>query len=322
MKPLDFMRLGLTSCGVALLIAGCVQSSLSATPAVTGHSWMLPGAASGDLLYVADTVDNRVDVFTYPAGQPAGSLTGFDGLAFMCVDKVGDIFIPNYGVSEIFKYKHGGTSPVAKLKDPRATPYSCAVDPKTGNLAVANYSLQGYKGGDVLIYRHAKGQGSKFTPYGVLHEYFCTYDDAGDLFVEGDGGAGSGGYFGLEELVPGANLFRPISLENVPAYPNGLQWDGNYLAVGTGTIAGPSSGDTYVYHMQITGPIARTIGTTRLNENGPTADFFIQGSTIVVSGGAQQPNVGLFPYPAGGASAKTISEPSPFGVVISAASAR
>lgn len=323
MRTLERSRFRLTVAAAALMLAGCGQTLLSSPSGVVPHtsvrSWMLPDAAKGDLMYVADTKDNVVDVYTYPAGKPAGTLTGFVGLAFVCADTAGNVFVPSYGLSEIFEYAHGGTQPIATLKDSRATPYSCSVDPKTGDLAVANFSTEGGASGNVVIYRHAKGKPQTYQLEDIEREYFCAYDDKGDLFVESNSAAGSGGYFGLEELRKGARLFGPITLQNVPAYPNGLQWDGTYLAVGTGTLVGPSSGDTYVYHMQISNFIAKTVGTTQLAEHGPTGNFFIDGSTIVVSGGSQQSGVGFFNYPDGGAPAKMLTETSPYGVVVSAA---
>ena len=330
MRTLTLGSFYLTIFAIASMLPGCGGSSLSGAPGILPqpnfaqprrpeHSWMRPGASSGDLMYVADTKDNDVDVYTYPEGTLTGMLTGFEGLAYLCVDGKGDIFIPNYGAAKILEYAHGGTSPIKTLNDPRAMPYSCTVDPKTGNLAVANYLLEDGTSGNVVIYRHAKGKPQAYLLYDLLNEYFCAYDDTGDLFVEGGGPIGGSGYFALEELPRGARLFSPVTLQNVPSYPNGLQWSGNYLAIGTGTLAGPSSGDTYVYHVHVRDFFGKTIETTRLKEKGPTANFFIDGSTILVSGGEVQPNVAFFPYPAGGASSQMVKQTSPYGVVVSAA---
>lgn len=269
-------------------------------------------------MYVADAKDSVVDVYVYPTGTLAGTLTGFEGLAFICTDGKGDVFIPSYGAAKIFEYAHGGTSPIRTLDDARALPYSCSIDAKTGNLAVANYSLEDYTSGNVVIYQHAKGKPHVYQPYDQRNEYFCTYDDAGNLFVEGAAPFGSNEDFTLEELSKGARLFSPITLQTVPAYPNGLQWARGYLAMGTGTIAGPSSGDTYIYHVRVFDFVAKTIGVTRVKESGPTANFFIDGSNVVVSGGEAQPNLSFFPYPAGGAPSQTLAQTSPYGVVVSA----
>jgi hypothetical protein len=275
---------------------------------------MLPAALKESLLYVADATDNRVDVYAYPDGRRVGELTGFQGLAFMCADRAGDVFIPDYGASQILEYAHGGTKPIETLIDGKAAePYSCSIDPTTGNLAVANFGVEHDKFGDVVVYHDAKGDPKAFSvDEEMAHAYFCAYDDSGDLFVEGSSPSGSGGSFGFAEKTNGASQFAPVVLEDVPSLPDGLQWDGTYLAIGTGTIAGPSSGNTYVYHVQVAHFVGKTIATTQLIENGPTADFFIDGSTIVASGGDTQSGVGFFPYPKGGAPAKKLTQTSPF----------
>ncbi|HLY03616.1 MAG TPA: hypothetical protein VKR56_14110 [Candidatus Cybelea sp.] len=306
------------------MVAACGRPSqlglpASATPAVRG-SWMLPDASKADLMYVADAYDDRVDVYAYPNGRRVGELTGFAGLAFMCVDGGGDVFIPDYGASQILEYAHGGTKPMETLSDGKAEPYSCSVDPTTGNLAVANFGVEGDKFGDVVIYRDAKGKPKAFSvDEEMAHAYFCAYDDSGNLFAEGSSPAASGGSFGFAEKSKGASQFAPVTLEDVPVLPSGLQWDGTYLAIGTGTIAGPSSGNTYVYHVEVAHFVGKTIATTQLVEKAPTADFFIDGSTIVASGGDAQSTIGFFHYPKGGAPVKTLTETSPFGVVVSPA---
>lgn len=319
MSLLEFRRLQLSSFAVALL-AGCSASPLPTSQPGYQHSWMGGEATTGDLMYVADTKDAKVDVYTYPDGKAAGALTGFEGLSFMCVDGEGHIFIPDYGRSEIFEYAHGGTKPIRSLTDGKAAPYGCAVNPKNGDLAVANFSIEGGgAAGDVLVYAHARQETKSYDLGDIEHPYFCAYDDAGNLFVEGSVPASFPGPSALEELAKGATLFRNVTLENIPAYMNGLQWTGNYLAMGTGTIAGPSSGDTYVYHVQISDLSAKTIGTTQVKENGPTANFYVDGSTIVVAGGETQAGIGFFHYPAGGNPFRTLAQTSPYGVVVSAA---
>jgi hypothetical protein len=301
----------------AALVAGCAQSYTSPS-IVPATSRMLAEAKSEDLLYVADAGLNQVDVYSYPKGEQVGTLTGFDGLAFLCTDKAGDVFVPNYDQREILEYAHGGTSPTATLDDPYSYPYSCSVDPATGNLAVVNYQTTS-GAGDIAVYSHARGQPRIYKPYVANYYYFCAYDDKSDLFVEGDASGSQGTYFAFAELVKGNKSFSNVTLEDVPAFPTGLQWDGKYLAIGTGTIAGPSSGDTYIYHVQIVEGAGKTIGTTHLVERGPTSNFFIEGSTIVATGGKPPSHTKFFNYPAGGSQTKTLTEDTPSGVAVSLA---
>jgi len=330
MKGFGLGRRWVPALTAASILAGCGASSPLAMPPLTARSavahsgnvrrsWMLRDAERINLMYVADTKNNEVNVYTYPAGKVVGTLTGFEGLAFMCADAAGNVFIPNYGREQVLEYAHGGTKPIATLKDRRGRPYSCSIDPKTGNLAVANFSINSSKTGNVVIYRHAKGAPQSYSLQENASLYFCTYDKAGNLFIEGISSPSDGAQATIWEMLSGKPYFGPVTLQSVPAYPNGLQWDGTYLAVGTGTIAGPSSGDTFIYRMQVTHYVAKTIGTTRLPEDGPPANFFIDGSSIVVSGGEMQPKIDFFPYPAGGAPTKTLTQTSPYGVVLSAA---
>jgi hypothetical protein len=304
---------------LAALVSAC--GTLPQTAAVAAHadrdgSWMTPGSSTADLLYVADVASNEVDVYSYPAGKQVGTLTGFEGLAFLCADPAGDVFVPNYGKSEILEYAHGGTTPIATLSDPDSTPYSCSFDSTTGNLAVANYTTT-YGYGDIAIYEHASGNRQVYLDYDVSYLEFCAYDAKGNLFIEGFDKTNSGDFFGLDELLKGAKLLTHITLGDIPAFPIGLQWDGKYLAMGTGTVAGPSSGDTYVYHVQITGAAGKTIGTTHLVERGPTSSFLIYGSAIIVTGGNPRTRTDVLAYPSGGKPQMMLTEKAPAGVVVS-----
>ncbi|HLY03407.1 MAG TPA: hypothetical protein VKR56_13055 [Candidatus Cybelea sp.] len=305
--------------GLVALVSACgtlPQTPVAAAHANRGGSWMTPGSSSGDLLYIADASSNEVDVYSYPVGKRVGTLTGFEGLAFLCADSSGDVFVPNYGKSEILEYAHGGSTPIATLSDPHSTPYSCSFDSKTGNLAVANYTTT-YGYGDIAIYENVSGNREVYIDYDVSYLEFCAYDASGNLFVEGFDKTNSGNFLGLDELLKGAKLLTHITLDDIPAFPTGLQWDGKYLAMGTGTVAGPSSGDTYVYHVQITRATGKTIGTTHLVERGPTSNFFIDGSAIIVTGGKPRTRTEVFAYPNGGKPELMLTEKAPAGVVVS-----
>lgn len=316
-----------SSHGSRLFISGALAALVSAcgtlpqTPAVATHanrdgSWMTPGSSNANLLYVADASSNEVEVYSYPAGKQVGTLTGFEGLAFLCADPSGDVFVPNYGKSEILEYAHGGTTPIATLSDPDSTPYSCSFDSTTGNLAVTNYTTT-YGYGDIAIYENVSGGRQVYLDYDVSYLEFCAYDTKGNLLIEGFDKTNSGDFYGLDELLKGAKLLTHITLDDIPAFPTGLQWDGKYLAMGTGTVAGPSSGDTYVYHVQITRATGKTIGTTHLVERGPTTGFFIDASAIIVTGGKPRTRTEVFAYPSGGKPGLMLTEKSPAGVVVS-----
>jgi hypothetical protein len=280
---------------------------------------MLPEAKKSDLLYVTNG-DYGVLVYAYPRVRLVGTLSGFEGLDGLCADKAGDIFIPSAGLAEIFEYAHGGTSPIATLSDQDGEAHACSVDPTTGTLAVTNIdSLSGSGGGNIAIYAHASGNPKIYEDSDFKFYYFDAYDDKGNLFIEGYANPSGGGEFEFAELPAGSKAFKGIALDTIPELQNGLQWEGTYLAVGTGTDSGESSGDTYIYHVTVHGKIGKTIATTELNESGPTAGFVIEGSRVIVATGGEIGTTQYFHYPAGGAPTKTFGDGAPLGAVVSLA---
>ncbi|HEY6325042.1 MAG TPA: hypothetical protein VIW73_00820 [Candidatus Cybelea sp.] len=302
------------------VLAGCSYSSVSPTAPLTQgastewsvranlkRSWMSSAAKKNDLLYISNG-NNEVDIYSYPSGAKVGLLSGFEGVNFMCVNKAGDIFIPNQGLNEIFEYAHGGTSPIATLNDPYGEANACSVDPLTGDLAVANlYTIGG--SGNVAVYRHASGVPEVYNDSNFHLCEFVAYDGHSDLFLEGYSEIG---YFEFAELPAERARFRTVTLDNY-GLENGLQWEGTYLAVGGAT----DSGDTYIYHIKIQARTGTTIGTTAVDEIYPTANFFIKGTRIIVAGGEPSSDTRFFPYPAGGSPTKTISQDFSVGVVVS-----
>ncbi len=319
-------RYALSSCVAAAILAGCggsqppigapgamPQGRAAPTHAAHGRSWMLPEAKKNDLVYISNG-SYGVEVYTWK-GSLVGELEGFVGVDFMCVDKAGDIFIPSPGTEQIFEYAHGGTSPIATLNDPSygGQARACATDPTTGNLAVENVYTNG-GAANVLIYQHATGTPQIYSDPNFWFYDFCAYDDAGNLFI---GGNAEVGYFEFAELPTGQKRFRGIALDKIPEQFMGLQWVGNYLAVGTG--ARYDYPDTsYIYHMKISGNIGTTIGTTTLTKSPSPVNFFIQGTEVVLTHDLTELDFEYFHYPAGGAAIKEISQTQlTVGVVVS-----
>src|SRR5262249_47577682 len=134
------------------------QTSAIATHAAGRKSWILPEAKKRKLLYVADAQTADVYVYEYPNGKLVGTLTGFQEAQGECADAKGDVFItvpsPYSASSEILEYAHGGTEPIATFSDPGygEEPWSCAVDPTTGNLAVTNVDFSHYYSSNLVVY--------------------------------------------------------------------------------------------------------------------------------------------------------------------------
>ncbi len=256
------------------------------------RTWMSPSASKSDLLYVADSYNYVVDVYSYPKGESLGTLTGFNLPQGECSDEQGDVYVTNTNTGQIFEYAHAGTTPIATFDDPHENPVGCAINPKSGELAVTNLTANGY-GGSGSLALFAKGASRKlyFDP-DIYFMFFCGYDDKGDIFVDGQHFGGGGDGFQLAELTPKSRIFRNIAMPVVVGFPGAVQWDGKYLAVG-------DQAADVIFRVRVTGITASIVGTTPLTDGLDVVQFWKQGHTIIGPdslGG----DAGFWKYPKGG----------------------
>jgi hypothetical protein len=315
MRTLGYYHSASGICIAVAMLAGCggsqpptgtpgaMQQSAAQKGALQSHSRMALQAKHGDLLYVSDNLGNNVYVFSYPTGNVVGKLTGFGNPLGECVDTAGDIWIVNSSPPEMVEYAHGGTSPIATLSDPGEEPSGCSVDPTTGNLAVANHYP-----GNVAIYQQAKGTPTLYSDPNLTVYFYCTYDNAGDLFVDGNSSTV------IPELPKGSSTFNDISL-NESINPGSMQWDGKYLAITD--MASGTHGPTPIKRVQISESSGMIVGTTLLRSRGDrkagiSVQYWIDGRTIVGPDHSIGGTTRLFEfwsYPAGGR-AKKVLKPS------------
>jgi len=302
----------------AIALTGCGGGSQT-TPTANAQvlkragSWMAPDLAERDLLYLSDDGNGNVYVYSFPGAKLQGTLTGLSVPTGECADKAGDVWIVEEGTNDIVEYAHGGTVPIATLSDPGNAPEACAVDPTTGNLAVANPQTLSAGVGSVGVYAHAQGTPTLYTESQMKFVLFVTYDDRGNLYANGvDSSLG----YRLAELGKNAGSLAPISFDQSISQATNIQWDGKYLAVGDGGgIVG--TGSPVVYHVKIAHSTGTVVGETPLAGTTGVFQFSIQGNTFV------GPNLGnedvmLWKYPAGGNSTKAIGGFSdPFGSAVS-----
>jgi hypothetical protein len=148
--------------------------------------------------------------------------------------------------------------------------------------------------------------------------YRCTYDSAGNLFMNGT--AGSSYNFVLAELPKGGNSLEVITLNQTFAGGGEvpLVWDGEYITVGILD----SSNSLTIYRFAVKGSEGTEVGTVTLNAF-IIFDYWIRGKRLVASSGFN-PNgvVGYYNYPAGGSPTQTITHRglvTPSGVTVSLA---
>jgi WD40 repeat protein len=217
MRTLTTRGFALSTCTAILLLTGCGGSPLL-SESVSDSSWALPKAQTSDLLYVTSYTGTFywVYMFSYPAGKLVGKIA--KEISGLCSDNHGNVYMTQSfdSTSTIFKYAHGGRKPIATLADPYNGASACAVDPVTGDLAVANSD-----GGTVAVYSHAHGKPKRY--YTSFAPRYVAYAPKGELFAFG--GRGS-----LAELIN--SQFEHVTQTNHIDSPLGMQWDGKYLTLG------------------------------------------------------------------------------------------
>jgi len=305
----------LTACGGSQSPIGAPgvmpQTSAAAKPAARSGSWMLPEAKGGDLIYVSSP-------YTVGIYSVSGSLVGVIKNVLptgLCSDASGNVWVTDGG--SVQEYAHGATTPVAELDTPGVS-NGCAVDPTTGDLAVADIPY-GSHPGNVAVYTNAQGSPAVYTDSDFVFYYYCGYDDQGNLFVTGARGAGGHTPGLLAELPSASNTLTTISLNKTLQGPGAVQWDGHYLAIG----------DDYahvVYQVVVSGGSGTVHGATYFSrwKDHAIEQFWIQGNTVLLPFPFHGTKIGFYRYPAGGKPLRLFSPAYVFhyGVTISVAASR
>jgi hypothetical protein len=272
---------------------------------------MAPDAKKLDLLYVSDYMTDDVDAYSYPQGKLSGVLRGilkgFVSPSGLCADKSGDVFIPDSSSAQVLEYAHGSTHLVRTLSDRKEIPYSCTVDPSSGDLAVVNI-VSSSGAGNVAIYAHARGR-PKLYNYGfVFLWYFGAYDDRGDLFIDAADDVPSEPAAFLE-LRKGSGTLQGITLDQTIQAPGGVGWDGKHVTV-------VDSGSSTIYRFSIAGTQGTEAGKTELRRARFVTQYVFAGNDAI-GANYHGADVAFWKYPTG-VPIKTIDGfGEPFGVTVS-----
>jgi len=303
----------LTACGTSLGSTGSTASAgqppLVAPATAKSHSWMNRDASRGALLYVSDYQAYTVYVYAYPADTLVGTLTDVGTPAGECADARGNVYIADAD-GKVREFAHGGTKPILTLSFRQFLhPIACAVDPTTGNLAVAENAdsdKEGEGAGDVFLYRHSRGKPEKFRSSSVFEYDFLAYDNAGNLFVDGLT-QDAPRQFAYAELPSGSKTLTPITLTGGSiASPGNVQWDGAHITIG-------DQKNAVIYQTEG----SQIIGSTPLTGSSDVIGYFIDGSTVICPDFGNG-TVEFYNYPAGGSPTnKLTGYREPFGAVVS-----
>ncbi|MGC1381067.1 MAG: hypothetical protein WA814_08605 [Candidatus Baltobacteraceae bacterium] len=323
-----------TIAAMMALVAGCGQavqppaasSFLPQTRPEANHasphdSWMSGDAKSEDLLYVSNG-NAEVTVYEYWRHKLLGVLTSLSQPKGICVDKSQNVYIADYAGQQIVEFAHGGTKPIAKFDDAPDSPYSCWVDPTSGNLAVANYDSS--QSGNIAIWSN----GNRVT-YGdskIGGFQFCAYDDHGTLLAT-NGYAQYPYTSSFAWLPKNGTKLVDVNLPGPYGWTwgelEGLDWDGLYFVLDTGDR---------LYRESLSHGQAYYVGYTSTSasdwyQSGPHGFYTPAGAsraTQVFEGmrfeGSGAYEVAFWKYPAGGSSPiATLKHglDAPFGVAVS-----
>ena len=283
--------------GAAVMLTGCGGTPASPTgsllagntrvPAAFPNrstSWMLPETKTTSLLYVSNAGTSDVTIYTYLDGKGlvlVGQLTGFSFPTGMCTDSAGDVWIPDYDTRKIQEFAHGGTSPIFTISERIGHPYDCAIDPNTGNLAVANQQ-PGNKhdlDGQVIVYPRGSHQGQAYQPeHGFSEVDFLAYDNKSNLFADGAENDYGNGLF---KLAKGATELTPLTISGATLYgPGAVNWIKPTLLVGDQNLG--NKGTPGAYKLFISGSTATVVGSLTFAGTQQMYGFWRRAGRVVV----------------------------------------
>lgn len=321
----------LAGCAAAATLAGCggaqplvgapgtsPQSPAFASAAARAKSWMLPEAKREALLYADASAGSAhaVYVFSYPKGKLVGTISepSAQYQLGLCSNARGDVFVTSlsndYFGGVVYEYAHGAAKPRETLYESGVWPWGCAVDPTTGNLAVASINLDSLASW-VEVYQKAKGMPQDYYNEQIINYMFCSYDDKGNLFVDGTG-SGSNAEFG--ELPKGGSTLMNVNLSRNVHCCGQVQWDGRYVAIDDQQAGA-------IYRLKVSGSTATIVGTTRLQQwTDGSAQSWIQNNVVISANGSGATEIASWRYPHGGNPTTNIPVPAAvFGVTVSLA---
>ena len=274
------------------------------SPRNGGASWMAPDIGTQTLLYVSNRKDGSVFVYSYPQGKLTGSLLDVRASG-LCSDGNGNVFIPRG--NEILEYAHGGTEPIATLRNPLGgAAQFCAADPASGNLAVSGGTSRAY---GLAVYTNATGNPRTYRSLNGDAYRSLTYDNQGNLFAVAIP-ASSDRSAGLIELPKGASRVANIGWNGMnPSHLGAIQWDGRYLAVET-----PEGGSRSITisRYRVNGGQATLAGHIAFAGAGSPLQFSIHSGQAIMPNpsvsGAGAAAITFYNYPGGDGPRQTVED--------------
>jgi DNA-binding beta-propeller fold protein YncE len=299
-KLMDLSRSAFAICAFPALLLGCAQGAAPVAHAAAPQ--LQPPKVKRAILYISSETTASVYLFDYPKGRLVRTIIGFYAPAGLCSDANGDVWVTDTdtytGTGYLDEYAPGGKSPIATLEDPGNSPRACAVDPTTGNLAVADSQ------NNIAIYPGAQAPPTYYATAGLVEKpTTITYDAAGNAYFAGASRQAAW-------LPTGASEVMSFSMKPSPRKFGPLRWDGQYLTLLTRT---GEYGEVWRY--ELLGGSAKRVGSIEVD--CCMGDYAIVDSILAATLPVFN-SVSVTRYPAGGKAFLGIANvEDPSGIAIS-----
>ena len=295
----------------AAMLAGC-GSGLPSAGALSdrGNSWVSPDIAhSSQLLFESDIGTAGVNVYSLPDLKLKATLTGLEEPTGECSDTHGNVWIADTYQDEMLEYSHDAKQ-IATIENAGPNPQACAVSPRTGELAVMEFSSAGSTGpGDVYLYAKPSASPKILRNPQMLFYEYAVYDPQGRLWIDGYGTlTGSilskcGRSKCSTVTLHGGSIFSIGSLAWDPAASNLVVFDGychdgpsicSYPVSERGAVGAPTLYLTYL------GGNFCSVYQLMLTKIGKQS-YVVGGDAEYACAGYKESTVDLWAYPLGGA---------------------
>ncbi|HET9096853.1 MAG TPA: hypothetical protein VFN37_09340 [Candidatus Baltobacteraceae bacterium] len=167
------LTLGLFTLACAAAIAAC--STGNTTPSSGGVPGTGPNFVT-NTIYVSDTTQNAVDIYTPSPGPSAtpqyligGSSSSLDGPSYLAFDSSKNLYVTNYGASTkvgsvtIYKtFATGNVIPFGSASLGGEQPHGIAMIPSNGGFVVAFTQPGGFFSNGIAVYAPFRGPGNAF----------------------------------------------------------------------------------------------------------------------------------------------------------------
>ena len=285
------------------------QTSRISEPLHVDHrkSWVSPDARRAPrILFVSDDGTNDINLYTMPGLVLKGQLTGFDEPQGMCNDASGNIWITNTGTLQIMQVSRTG-SLLKTLSDPTGFPVGCAVNKSNNDLAVTNIIGSPSGDGNLVVYANSTGTPTEYFDPSVSEYFFVTYDNLGNLFVDGEGSSG----FALLELPAGSSALSIVTISGGQVFfPGGVNWDSGNSELVIGDQECSDEATSCIYSATVSGSVATITGVTLLSDPSGKSEGDADQLTIgpqgryvaggIISEDSFPSSVDRWSFPAGG----------------------